>query len=69
MQELIDLVLETILRSVVWRTTWHLELGTLIIVGIIAFAILAWRRRDRGRYNKNSNKSRYRYRKRNLWKK
>ncbi len=67
MQELIDLVLETILRSVVWRTTWHLELSTLILVGIIAFAALAWRRRKKSHYHRRSKSSRYR--KRNLWKK
>ncbi len=68
MQDLIDLVLETVLRSVVWRTTWHLELGTLIIVGVIAFAILAYRRR-RKISNTTNKRSKYRYRKRNIWKK
>jgi len=64
MQDLIDLVLETILRSVVWRTTWHLELGTLIAIGVIVFAILAYRRRK-----KPTRRSGYRYRRRNIWKK
>ncbi len=68
MQDLIDLVLETVLRSVVWRTTWHLELGTLIIVGVIAFAILAYRRRRKTSHTSNRGR-RNRYRKRNIWKK
>lgn len=61
MQDLIDMVLETLLRSVIWRTTWGLPLSTLIIIGVIVFLILAYRRRSRPRKRsrKRSYKSRF----------
>ena len=49
MDSLIDEVLHSILHSVIWRSTWHLELTTLIVIGIVVFVILVWRKTRRTR--------------------
>ncbi|HID82281.1 MAG TPA: hypothetical protein EYP51_07925 [Thiotrichales bacterium] len=52
MDALIDEVLHSILHSAIWRSTWHLEFTTLIIIGVLAFIILAFRRsRRRKKHN------------------
>jgi len=48
MDALIDEVLETLMHSAIWRSTAHLSLTTLIVVAVLAFAILAYRRSKRG---------------------
>lgn len=45
MNALIDEALETLMHSAIWRITWHLELTTLIIIAVVAFIVLAYRRR------------------------
>lgn len=57
MDSLIDEALNTLMHSAIWRITWHLPLSTLIIVAVVVFGILAYRRSRRGA-------SRYRYRSR-----
>ena len=47
MDALIDEVLHSILHSAIWRSTWHLELTTLIIIGALAFIVLAIRKSRR----------------------
>lgn len=65
MDALIDMVLETVLRSAIWRTTWHMSFEVLIGVAIIAFLLLAYRsRRNRspGGSSKRSRKRGFKYR-------
>ncbi len=61
MDALIDEALETILHSAIWRSTWHMSMTTLIIVAVIAFLLLAYRRSRRTSQGK-SRKRGYRYR-------
>ena len=68
MDALIDSVLESILHSVIWRSTWYLDFKTLIIIGVIAFIILAWRRSSRSK-NNYSKRAKNDYKKRNIWRK
>ena len=68
MDALIDQVLETVLRSAIWRTTWYLSFEVLIAVAIIAFLLLAFRRKRRslnrrGQASNKAGKPKYRYRK------
>lgn len=63
MNDLIDMVLETVLRSVIWRSTWHMPLTVLICLGVVVFIILAYRRRGGKRhYRKSKTKRRYKSR-------
>ncbi len=62
MDALIDQALETLLHSAIWRSTWHMSLTTLIIVAVIAFGLLAYRRR-KGKTSRRGYRYRSRYRK------
>ncbi|MGH1540251.1 MAG: hypothetical protein ACRBHB_07500 [Arenicella sp.] len=62
MQGLIDQVLESILHSVIWRSTWHLPLPTLLLIGVIVFLILAYRRSSRSNRRNPRPSKRYRSR-------
>jgi cytochrome bd-type quinol oxidase subunit 1 len=57
MDALIDQALETVLHSAIWRSMWHMQLSTLIIIAAVAFLVLAYRRT---RKKDSSRKSRYR---------
>lgn len=61
MDALIDQALETILHSAIWRSTWHMSMTTLIIVAVVAFLLLAYRR-SRKTNNRRGKNGRYRYR-------
>lgn len=63
MDALIDQALETLLHSAIWRSTWHMSMTTLIVVAVVAFLILAYRRRNGGRKSKRGYRYRSRYRK------
>jgi len=66
MDALIDEVLETILHSAIWRSTAYLSFTTLIVIAILAFAILAYRRtrkRGTGKTRRKAFRYRSRYRK------
>lgn len=64
MEALIDMVLETVLRSAIWRTTGYLSLEGLLGVAIIAFLLLAYRSNRKRRRVLDSRKGRsaYKYR-------
>lgn len=61
MDALIDEALATIMHSAIWRSTWHMSLTTLLVVAIVAFLLLAYRRRKRG---SSRPRRRFRYRSR-----
>jgi len=62
MDALIDEALETILHSAIWRSTWHMSMTTLIVVAVVAFLLLAYRRSRKT--NRHRKKGEYRYRNR-----
>ena len=62
MDALIDQALETILHSAIWRSTWHMSFTTLVIVAVLAFVILAYRRSKRGGSKRGGRSGGYRYR-------
>jgi len=65
MDALIDEVLETLMHSAIWRSTAHLSLTTLIIIAVITFAILAYRRSKNKSLGRRSSRRRgLRYRSR-----
>ncbi|NND83296.1 MAG: hypothetical protein HKN50_12785 [Gammaproteobacteria bacterium] len=51
------------MHSAIWRSTWHMSLSTLVIVAVLAFIILAWRRSRRPK-RRNRDSRGYRYRSR-----
>ncbi len=61
MDALIDMVLETVLRSAIWRTTGYLSLEVLLGVAIIAFLVLAYRSQRKRRNARSVYKYRDRY--------
>jgi len=58
---LIDEVLETLTHSATWRSISHLSLTTLIVVAVIAFLILAYRRSKPSKSSR-SRRGSFRYR-------
>ncbi len=61
MEALIDEALATIMHSAIWRSTWHMSFTTLVVVAVVAFLLLAYRRRKRGN---SKPRRKYRYRSR-----
>lgn len=62
MDALIDQALETILHSAIWRSTWHMSFSTLVIVAVVAFVILAYRRSGGSRSGRSGRSRGYKYR-------